>query len=102
MSELLSLLIHAARAAVRGRNELILENLLLRHQLQVALRPKRRLSLRRRDRFLWVLVRQLRPDWRRYLNSMSGRRRSFAGTEGLALVLAVEIENPARPPSAVG
>jgi transposase InsO family protein len=67
MSELLSLLIHAARAAIRGRNELILENLLLRHQLQVALRPKRRLSLRRRDRFLWVLVRQLRPDWRRYL-----------------------------------
>jgi hypothetical protein len=54
MFELLSVVIHAARAAVRGRNELILENLLLRHQLQVALRPKRRLSLRRRDRFLWV------------------------------------------------
>jgi putative transposase len=67
MSELLSLVIHAARAAVRGRTQLILENLLLRHQLQVALRPKRRLSLRRRDRFLWVLVRKLRPDWRRYL-----------------------------------
>ena len=67
MSELLSLVIHTARAAVRGRNDLILENLLLRHQLQVALRPERRLPLRRRDRFLWVLVRQLRPDWRRYL-----------------------------------
>ncbi len=67
MFELVSVVIHPARAAVRGRNELILENLLLRHQLQVALRPKRRLSLRRRDRFLWVLVRQLRPDWRRYL-----------------------------------
>jgi hypothetical protein len=52
MPELLSLVIHAARAAVRGRNELILENRLLRHQLQVALRPKRRLSLWRRDRFL--------------------------------------------------
>jgi hypothetical protein len=63
MSELLSLVIHTARAAVRGRNDLILENLLLRHQLQVALRSKRRLALGRRDRFLWVLVRQLRPDW---------------------------------------
>jgi hypothetical protein len=51
MFELLSVVIHAARAAVRGRNELLLENLPLRHQLQVALRPKRRLALRRRDRF---------------------------------------------------
>jgi hypothetical protein len=67
MPELLSLMIQAARAAVSRRNELILENLLLRHQLQVALRSKRRLSLRRRDRLFWVLVRQLRPDWRRYL-----------------------------------
>jgi hypothetical protein len=67
MSELLSLVSHAARAAIRRRNELILENLLLRQQLQVALRPKRRLSLRRRDRLFWVLVRQVRPDWRRYL-----------------------------------
>jgi putative transposase len=67
MPELLSLVIQTARAAVSRRNDLILENLLLRHQLQVALRPKRRLSLRRQDRILWVLVRRLRPDWRRYL-----------------------------------
>ncbi len=67
MPELLSLVIQSARASVRRRNDLILENLLLRHQLQVALRPKRRLSLGRRDHFLWVLVRRLRPDWRRYL-----------------------------------
>lgn len=67
MPELLSLVIQTARAAVSRRNDLILENLLLRHQLQLALRPKRRLSLRRQDRILWVLVRQLRPDWRRYL-----------------------------------
>jgi hypothetical protein len=48
--ELLSLIIAATRSAVRGRNELILENLLLRQQLQVALRPRRRLSLEPRDR----------------------------------------------------
>lgn len=46
MPELLSQVIQTARAAVCRRNELILENLLLRHQLQVALRLKRRLSLR--------------------------------------------------------
>ncbi len=67
MPELLLLVIQTAGAAIRRRNDLILENLLLRHQLQVALRPKRRLSLRRRDRLLWVLAQQLRPDWRRYL-----------------------------------
>jgi len=67
MPELLSLVIQTARAAVSRRNDLILENLLLRHQLRVALRPKRWLSPRRQDRILWVLVRQLRPDWRRYL-----------------------------------
>jgi len=67
MPGLLSLAIPVVRAAVRRRNDLILENLLLHHQLQVALPPKRRLSLRYRDRFLWVLVRRLRPDWRRYL-----------------------------------
>ena len=55
------------RSAVRGRNDLILENLLLRHQLQVALRPSRRLSLPQRDRLFWVLVRRILPDWRRYL-----------------------------------
>jgi hypothetical protein len=39
MHELLSLVVQSVRAAVRRRNDLILENLLLRHQLQVALRP---------------------------------------------------------------
>ena len=67
MPELLSLVAQSVRAAVRRRNDPIPENLLLRHQLQVALRPKRRLSLRRRDRFPRVLVRRLRPDWRHYL-----------------------------------
>jgi hypothetical protein len=43
------------------------QNLLLRQQLQVALRPKCRLPLRRRDRLFWLVVQRLRPDWRRYL-----------------------------------
>ncbi len=38
-----------------------MENLLLRQQLQVALRPRRRLSLQQRDRLFWVLVRRICP-----------------------------------------
>jgi hypothetical protein len=67
MLELLSLIIGTARSAVRGRNDLILENLLLRQQLQVALRPRRRLSLQPRNRLFWVLVGRLLPGWRRNL-----------------------------------
>jgi len=67
VSEFLSLIIGTIRSAVRGRNDLILENLLLRQQLQVALRPRRRLSLQPRDRLFWGLVRRIVPDWRHYL-----------------------------------
>lgn len=45
MIELRYVVARAVRAAIPGRNDLILENLLLRQQLQVALRPKRRLPL---------------------------------------------------------
>ena len=44
-----------------------MKNILLRQQLQVALRPRRHLSLQPRDRLVWVLVRRILPDWRRYL-----------------------------------
>jgi hypothetical protein len=60
----------AARAACRGPNDLVLENLLRRHQLAVLTRPTRqqpRVRLRRPDKLLWVLVRRLRRDWRRHL-----------------------------------
>ena len=67
MLDVLWLMLVAARAACRGRNDLVLENLLLRHQLAVLTRPTRqwpRVRLRRRDKLLWVLVRRLRQDWR--------------------------------------
>jgi hypothetical protein len=67
VTDLFSLLIHTLASVFRKRSTLILENLLLRQQLQVALRPKRRLRLRGRDRLLWIVVRRLQPDWRRYL-----------------------------------
>jgi transposase InsO family protein len=65
--ELLHLAARTLSSAFRRRNDLIVENLLLRQQLQVALRSKRRPALRRHDRLFWVLVRGIRSDWRRHL-----------------------------------
>jgi hypothetical protein len=50
----------------RGRHDLVVENLLLRQQLHIALRrhcPR----LKTRDQFLWLVVRSLYPDWKRRL-----------------------------------
>ena len=57
------------RASCRSRTDLVLENLLLRHQLAVLARPtrRRRIRLRRLDRLLWVLLRRVCRDWRRHL-----------------------------------
>jgi len=68
--DLLLLARTALRAACRCRGDLVLENLLLRHQLAVLTRPTRqrkRVHFRQVDRLLWVLVRRLRRDWRRHL-----------------------------------
>ncbi len=68
--DLLRLMLTALRAAGRCRSDLVLENLLLRHQLAVLTRPTRqrpRVCFRRLDTLLWVLVRRLRRDWRRHL-----------------------------------
>jgi hypothetical protein len=61
------LLIGVLRAALRGRQALVLENLLLRQQLAVALRARPRLRLLRRDRVFWVAAHRLCADWRRHL-----------------------------------
>jgi hypothetical protein len=68
MFEYVLLLLSLARAAVRDREALVVENLLLRHQLAVLTRPTRRRSrLRARDKLVWVVVRAFRRDWRRHL-----------------------------------
>ncbi len=67
MVGLLTLLIRSLASLFRPRTALIVENLLLRQQLQVALRPKRRLRLQEWDRRFWILVRWLHLDWQRYL-----------------------------------
>ncbi len=69
MLDVLWLMLVAVRAACRQRTDLVLENLLLRHQLAVLTRPtrRRRVRLRLRDKLLWVLIRRLRRDWQRHL-----------------------------------
>ena len=80
MIEYLLLLLSLVRAAVRDRDALVAENLLLRHQLAVLTRPtQRRPRLRARDKLFWVLVRALcltgAGTW-----SWSDPRASSAGT----------------------
>jgi putative transposase len=65
--ELLRILLPTLARLFRERHELLVENLLLRHQLQVALRSRPRPDLKSRDRFFWLLVRRLVPDWEQHL-----------------------------------
>jgi putative transposase len=56
------------RAVLRGRGDLLAENLLLRHQLAVLTRPTRqRPRLHARDKLFWVLARRCCTAWRRHL-----------------------------------
>jgi putative transposase len=67
MLELVRLVLATLVAAARSRQGLVVENLLLRQQLQVALRSRRHSRLRSRDKLFWLLVRRLNRDWRRHL-----------------------------------
>src|SRR5262249_56898016 len=67
MREWLMLLLAVARVACRSRGAVMVENLLLRQQLTVALRARPRPPLRRRDRLFWLATRRLCADWRRHL-----------------------------------
>ncbi len=71
MLELLWLLVTAVLAWVRPRQDIVLENLLLRHQLAVLTRPTRtrpRARLRVWDKLVWVLARGFCAGWRQYLS----------------------------------
>ncbi|HKV32671.1 MAG TPA: integrase core domain-containing protein [Candidatus Dormibacteraeota bacterium] len=68
MPEFLQLVVRTFVAAVRSRRDLALENLVLQHQLQVALRTNPNPRLHGRDRILWVWLRRLWPaGWRQHL-----------------------------------
>jgi transposase InsO family protein len=68
--ELLWLLLVTVLAWLRPRHDLVLENLLLRHQLAVLTRPTRthpRARLRAWDKLLWVVARRWCGRWREHL-----------------------------------
>jgi hypothetical protein len=68
--ELLWLLLTTVLAWLRPRQDLVLENLLLRRQLAVPTRPTRtrpRARLHTWDKLLWVLARRCCACWREHL-----------------------------------
>ncbi|MDQ6719510.1 MAG: hypothetical protein M3003_01790 [Candidatus Dormibacteraeota bacterium] len=68
MLVLLLLIVRSLLAGLGSRRELMLENLALRHQLQVAMRTNPSARLRPSDRVLWVWLQGIWPDgWRRHL-----------------------------------
>jgi putative transposase len=54
-------------SALRSRRALVLENLVLRHQLDVLQRNAKTPRLTNRDRVLWVILSRIWADWRRPL-----------------------------------
>jgi putative transposase len=70
MLDLLWLVLMATLAWLRPRQDLVLENLLLRHQLAVLTRPTRtrpRTRLRLWDKLLWVVARWFCAGWPEHL-----------------------------------
>lgn len=67
MLEPFQILLQTLARLFRKRHDLVVENLLLRHQLKVALRSRPRPRLKARDRFFWLTVRSLFPDWKQHL-----------------------------------
>ncbi len=68
MLVLLLLIVRSLLAGVGSRRDLMLENLALRHQLQVALRTNPHPRLRPRDRILWVWLYDFWPHgWQQHL-----------------------------------
>ncbi|MFH1679892.1 MAG: integrase core domain-containing protein, partial [Candidatus Eisenbacteria bacterium] len=61
---MIALLLRTASSACRSRRALVLENLALRHRLQVLQRSGRRPRFQPIDRGLWVLLSRLWTEWR--------------------------------------
>jgi hypothetical protein len=61
------LLLGSLRVLLHDRHALLVEHLLLRQHLAVALRARPRPWLRSRDRLFWTVVRRICAEWRRHL-----------------------------------
>jgi len=62
MLEVIQLVLAIVVATVRGRQRLVVENLLLRQQLLVVCSSRPRPRLRALDTLFWLLIRRLRRD----------------------------------------
>jgi len=62
------IILKALAVALRSRRQLVLENVALRHQLEVLQRNAKRPRLRPSDRALWALLSRILPDWRQHLS----------------------------------
>jgi putative transposase len=63
MLDVILTLLRSLTATIRGRRNLVLENLALRHQLMVIRRQVERPRLTNADRSVWILLRRLWSDW---------------------------------------
>ena len=64
---MLLLILRAICFSIKSHRSLALENLALRHQLEVLQRNAKKPHLSNRDRGLWVVLSRLWPDWRESL-----------------------------------
>ena len=60
-------LLSVLRLALKDRQQLVLENIALRHQLAVYKRSVKRPRIEDRDRFFWLAVMRLLKEWREAL-----------------------------------
>ena len=65
---MLFLILRTLISALRSHHTLALENLALRHQLEVLQRNTKRPRLTNQDRMLWVILSRLWKDWRQSLS----------------------------------
>ena len=69
----LGLIVGSLRRALRPRQDLLMENLVLRQQLAVCMRQPRRLRLRREDRRFWSIIARTWTPWRSHLQLVQAR-----------------------------
>jgi len=77
---MLKIILYALAAAINSHRQLALENVALRHQLEVLQRNAKRPLLKPSDRALWAFLSRFLPDWRRHLSIVQPEM-SFVGTE---------------------
>ncbi len=63
----LVLVVGLVRRALHSRDDLLIENLVLRQQLAVCMRVPRRRRLRNEDRLFWSIMARTWKPWRSHL-----------------------------------